>query len=118
MNINSKFQDHQHRLFVSGGDDDNNLTISRDVGGHLLVNGEAIDGDPTVTNTGGSGNDALFGQDGNDSLFGAAGNDTLSGGSGNDFIAGGAGNDTLIGGDGNDFLDGDQGSDVGFLGAG
>ena len=133
MSIIGKFQSNQHRLLVTGGDADNNITVSRDLGGHLFVNGEAIDGDPTVADTdlirvnagdgndaltGGSGNDDLSGQDGNDSLFGGAGNDALSGGSGADFIAGGAGNDTLFGGDGNDFLDGDQGADVGFLGAG
>ena len=137
MSISSRFQETQHRLFVTADEGDNNVVISRDAGGHLFANGEAID-DATVTNTdlirvnGGGGNDVitldetngplpaahLFGGDGNDTLIGGSGTDVLFGGAGNDFVAGGAGNDTLFGGDGNDFLDGDQGADVGFLGAG
>ena len=141
MSITGKFQSFQHRLFFTGDDGNNNITVSRDLGGHLFGNGGAIHILPdtaTLTNTnivrvnGGDGNDAialdetngalpaaeLLGGDGNDTLFGGAGNDTLSGGAGNDFISGGAGNDTLVGGSGNDFLDGDQGADIGILGAG
>jgi len=132
MSINSKFQDHQHRLFVSGGDGDNNLTISRDIGGHLLLNGETIDGDPTIANTdlirinAGDGNDVItlnetdgvlpaaevFGGDGNDSITGGSGNDALFGQDGNDSLFGAAGNDTLSGGSGNDFIAGGAGNDT------
>jgi Ca2+-binding RTX toxin-like protein len=132
MSINSKFQDHQHRLFVSGGDADNNLTVSRDAAGHLLLNGEAIDGDPTVANTdlirinAGDGNDVVTlneangvlpaaeinGGDGNDTITGGSGNDQLSGQDGNDSLFGDAGNDTLSGGSGNDFIAGGAGNDT------
>lgn len=133
-----KFQANQSRLLVTSDDGDNTITISRDLGGHLFVNGESADG-ATVSDTdvirvnGGDGNDVitfvdtpgaplpaaeLFGGDGNDTLTGGSGADTLVGGDGNDILFGHAGNDTLIGGDGNDIVDGDQGADVGILGAG
>jgi len=141
MSVRGIFQSSQHRLLVNGDGLDNNITISRDSGGHLFANGGAIHISPdiaTVTNTdlirvnGGDGNDVirldqtngalpaaqLFGGNGNDTLIGGSGNDLLSGGDGNDTILGGAGNDTLNGGDGNDFLDGDQGTDVAYLGGG
>ncbi|VEP18081.1 SCP-like Type I secretion target protein (fragment) [Hyella patelloides LEGE 07179] len=51
---------------------------------------------------GGSGNDALFGEEGNDSLNGGNGNDSINGGSGSDVIVGGAGEDRLIGSGGKD----------------
>ena len=44
MSITSKFQPNQHRLLVTGDDADNNITVSRDLGGHLFANGDAIDG--------------------------------------------------------------------------
>jgi Ca2+-binding RTX toxin-like protein len=132
MSIKSKFQDQLHRLFVNAGDGDNNVTISRDAGGHLLVNGAAIDGDPTIANTdlirvqGGDGNDVialnetggalpaaeLFGGDGNDSLTGGSAGDFLFGQDGNDALFGGAGNDSLSGGSGNDFIAGGAGNDT------
>jgi Ca2+-binding RTX toxin-like protein len=119
-------------LFVSGGDDDNNLTVSRDAGGHLFVNGAAIDGDPTIANTdlirinAGDGNDVVtlneangvlpaaevFGGDGNDTITGGSGNDALFGQDGNDSLFGAAGNDTLSGGSGNDFIAGGAGNDT------
>jgi Ca2+-binding RTX toxin-like protein len=140
MNITGKFQPIKHRLLVTGDDADNNITVSRDLGGHLFVNGDAIDGDPTVANTdlirviggdgddivtlnetngplpaaelsGGDGNDTLTGGSGNDRLLGQDGNDTLSGGAGNDTLSGGAGNDFIAGGAGNDTLLGGSGND-------
>ena len=140
MSITGKFQPNQHRLLVTGDDADDNITVSRDLGGHLFANGDAIDGDPTVANTdlihvnggdgddvvtvdetngplpaaelfGGDGNDTLTGASGNDSLFGRDGNDTLSGGAGNDTLSGGAGNDFIAGGAGNDTLVGGSGND-------
>jgi Ca2+-binding RTX toxin-like protein len=105
-------------LTVFGDNLDNNITISRDAAGKLLVNGGAVSvngGTPTVANV------ALiqvFGQGGNDTvtlseatgalpranLFGGAGNDVLTGGSGTDMLFGQAGNDTLLGKGENDFL--------------
>ena len=111
--------------------------ISRDAGGQLFVNGEAIDG-ATVTNTdlirvnGGDGNDVItldetngplpaaqiYGGDGNDTLTGGSGNDKLSGQDGNDSLFGGGGDDTLSGGAGNDFIAGGAGNDTLFGGDG
>jgi Ca2+-binding RTX toxin-like protein len=128
-------------LSVIGDAQDNTIVVSRDVAGHILVNGGSVavqGGAPTVANT------ALiqvFGQDGNDTisldeangalpaanLFGGNGNDTLTGGSGNDLLFGQAGNDTLLGkggddqlfgGDGNDTLTGGTGNDSVFGEAG
>lgn len=138
--MNILFQPNQHRLLFTGDDGDNNITISRDLGGHLFANGEAIDGDPTVANTdlirvnggdgndvitldetngvlpaarlsGGDGNDTLTGGSGNDELFGQDGNDSLSGRAGDDLLSGGAGNDFIAGGAGNDRLVGGDGND-------
>jgi Ca2+-binding RTX toxin-like protein len=105
-------------LTVFGDGLANNIQISRNAAGAILVNGGAVavrGGTPTVANT------ALiqvFGQGGNDvitlneasgalpraNLFGGAGNDTLTGGSGADQLFGQAGNDTLLGKGGFDFL--------------
>ncbi|MFC0388418.1 choice-of-anchor I family protein [Muricoccus vinaceus] len=62
--------------------------------------------------TGGSGDDALVGQDGPDVLAGLDGNDTLSGGGGADKITGGAGTDLLSGEAGADLLLGGDGTDL------
>jgi Ca2+-binding RTX toxin-like protein len=135
MSIIGKFQSIKHRLFFNGDDADNNITVSRDLGGHLFGNAGAIHISPdtaTVTNTdlvrvnGGDGNDVialdetngtlpaaeLFGGDGNDTLTGGSGNDRLSGQDDNDTLFGGAGNDTLSGGAGNDFIAGGAGNDT------
>ena len=119
-------------LTVFGDNQANNIAVSRDAAGHILVNGGAVSvtgGTPTVGNT------ALiqvFGQDGNDvisldetngalpaaNLFGGDGNDTLIGGSGNDMLFGQAGNDILLGKGGDDFLFGGDGNDTLTGGAG
>src|SRR4029079_11662232 len=94
MSIKSKFQDQLHRLFVNAGDGDNSVTISSDAGGHLLVNGDAVDGEPTIANTdlirvtGGDGNDVIALNEANGALpaaelAGGDGNETLTGGSRN-----------------------------------
>jgi Ca2+-binding RTX toxin-like protein len=105
-------------LSVLGDSLDNNIQISRDAAGKLLVNGGAVvvlGGTPTVANTAAI---QVFGQNGNDTLtlneangalprallFGGAGNDTLTGGAGNDQLFGQSGNDTLLGKNGFDFL--------------
>lgn len=113
-------------LTIIGDALNNNITVSRNAAGNILVNGGAVaikGGTPTVANT------ALiqaFGQGGNDTitldeasgalpkanLFGGAGNDTVIGGSGNDQLFGQAGNDTLLGKGGFDFLFGGVDNDV------
>jgi Ca2+-binding RTX toxin-like protein len=128
-------------LSVLGDARDNNVTVSRDAAGTILVNGGAIPvlgGTPTVANTsliqvfGQGGNDTialdeangalpgalLSGGAGNDTLTGGSGDDLLFGGTGNDILLGKGGNDMLFGGDGNDTLTGGSGSDQMFGGAG
>jgi len=113
-------------LSVLGDSAGNNITVSRDAAGKLLVNGGAITvagGTPTVANT---SLIQVFGQGGNDTvtisevngalpranLFGGAGNDVLTGGSGNDQLFGQSGNDTLLGKGGSDFLFGGSENDT------
>ena len=113
-------------LTIFGDNLDNNIAISRNAAGNILVNGGAVTvlgGTPTVANT------ALiqvFGQGGNDTitlneasgalpranLFGGIGNDVLTGGSGGDMLFGQSGNDTLLGKGGFDFLFGGSENDV------
>jgi serralysin len=54
--------------------------------------------------TGGSGNDALIGNQVSNRLTGNAGNDRLAGGQGNDYLHGGLGSDTMAGGAGSDYF--------------
>jgi Ca2+-binding RTX toxin-like protein len=113
-------------LSTFGDSLDNNLTISRNAAGQLLLNGGAVavvGGTPTVANT---SLIQVFAQGGNDTvtlneangalpranLFGGAGNDTLTGGSGADLLFGQAGNDTLLGKGGNDSLFGGADNDT------
>src|SRR5215213_12020038 len=89
-------------MSVFGDNLNNNITVSRDAAGKLLVNGGAVNvlgGTATVANT------ALiqvFGQDGNDTITlsetnGALPRANLFGGTGNDVLTGGSGNDLLFG---------------------
>src|SRR6188508_21961 len=113
-------------LSVSGDNLDNNVALSRNAAGQILVNGGAVavqGGTPTVANTSLM---QVFGQGGNDTitlneasgalpaanLFGGAGNDVLTGGSGNDQIFGQAGNDVLLGKGGFDLLFGGANNDT------
>jgi Ca2+-binding RTX toxin-like protein len=128
-------------LSVLGDNQDNNIVVSRDTAGHILVNGGSVGvrgGAPTVANTtliqafGLAGNDHisldetngvlpsanLFGGSGNDTLTGGSGNDRLYGDAGNDILMGRGGNDQLFGGLGNDTLTGGTGTDQVFGGAG
>ena len=61
---------------------------------------------------GGSGNDAIRGNQAHNILRGNAGNDTLNGGDGKDTLRGGNDNDSLLGGSGRDVLRGDNGNDT------
>src|SRR5262245_51486660 len=126
MSVTAVFSPVAEMLTIMGDNQNNNIVISRNAAGALLVNGGAVSitgGTPTVANT---SLIQAFGQGGNDSislnevngalptanLFGGAGNDTLTGGSGNDQLFGQAGNDTLLGKGGFDFLFGGAGNDI------
>ena len=113
-------------LSVFGDSLDNNITLSRNAAGQILVNGGAVavfGGSPTVANTalmqvfGQGGHDAVTLNEANGALpranlFGGAGNDVLTGGSGGDMLFGQSGNDTLLGKGGFDFLFGGSENDV------
>ncbi|HUQ08696.1 MAG TPA: hypothetical protein VM146_00170 [Steroidobacteraceae bacterium] len=124
-------------LSVFGDSLDNDVEVSRDVAGAILVNDGAVavvGGTPTVANTtltqvfGQGGDDVirldeangalpqanLFGGEGNDVLVGGSGNDQLFGQAGNDTLQGKGGDDLLFGGDGNDTLTGGDGDDQMF----
>ena len=126
MAVTSSFNPSAGILTTLGDNLNNNITLSRNAAGTILVNGGAVavkGGTPTVANT---KKLQLFGQGGDDTLtldesngalpsanlFGGAGNDTLIGGSGADMLFGQSGNDTLLGKGGSDFLFGGTGNDV------
>ena len=113
-------------LSVFGDNLANNITLTRNAAGQILVNGGAVSvpgGTPTVANTSLM---QVFGRGGNDlitlneasgalpraNLFGGAGNDTIAGGSGGDLLFGQAGQDTLLGKGGNDLLFGGSDNDT------
>lgn len=84
-------------------------------------------GIPSLTASGGAGNDVVFGAAGNDSLSGDEGDDVLSGAEGDDVLLGGVGADTISGdlgadniqgGAGADAIDGGEGNDLLLGGAG
>jgi len=116
--VTAQFRPGLGSLSIIGDSLDNNIQISRDAAGNLLVNGGAVTirgGTPTVANTaliqvfGLGGNDTIALNEANGALpgaqlFGGAGNDILTGGSAADLLFGQVGNDTLLGKGGNDFL--------------
>src|SRR4051812_16540396 len=126
MAVTSTFTPSAGILSTFGDSLNNNITVSRDAAGKLLVNGGAVKvlgGTPTVANTsliqvfGQAGNDTITLNEANGALpranlFGGAGNDTITGGSGSDMLFGQADNDTLLGKGGADFLFGGAGNDV------
>ena len=105
-------------LTVFGDSAANNIAISRNAAGTILVNGGAVavvGGTPTVANTalirvfGLGDNDVISLNEANGALpranlFGGAGNDALTGGASGDQLFGQAGNDTLLGKGGIDLL--------------
>ncbi len=113
-------------LSVNGDALNNNIVVSRDAAGRLLLNGGAVavvGGTPTVANTasirvhGLGGADTISLNEANGALpraflFGGAGNDVLTGGSGNDQLFGEGGNDTLLGKGGFDLLFGGAENDT------
>jgi Ca2+-binding RTX toxin-like protein len=124
--VTASFNPQSGTLTVFGDNLANNIQISRNAAGQILVNNGAVavlGGTPTVANT------ALiqvFGQGNNDTislnqangalpkanLFGGAGNDTLTGGAGGDMLFGQSDNDTLIGVGGFDLLFGGSENDT------
>ena len=116
MSITANFSNGALSAF--GDTLDNNVSVSRNAAGTLLVNGGAVPvtgGTPTLANTalvqtfGQGGNDVLTLDEANGALpaahlFGRTGNDVLTGGSGNDQIFGQDDNDTLLGRGGFDLL--------------
>ena len=113
-------------LSVSGDSAANNIAISRNAAGSILVNGGAVavvGGTPTVANTalirvfGLGDNDVLTLSETNGALpkanlFGGVGNDVLTAGSGADQLFGETGNDTLLGKGGTDLLFGGNDNDT------
>lgn len=113
-------------LTVFGDNLDNNIAISRNAAGAILVNGGAVNvtgGTPTIANVvqiqvfGQAGNDTITLNEANGALpkanlFGGAGNDVLTGGNGADMLFGQAGNDTLLGKGSADFLFGGTENDT------
>src|SRR5215204_2884356 len=105
MAITSNFLPGSQLLSVFDDSLDNNITVSRNAAGSILVNGGAVPvlgGQPTVANTsliqvfGQSGDDAITLNEANGALpaarlFGGAGNDTLTAGSGADQLFGQSG---------------------------
>src|SRR6516164_2147787 len=125
MAIKANFSSTTGLLSVFDDNLNNNITVSRDAAGTILIDGGAVTitgGTSTVANTsliqvfGTGGNDTISLDETNGALpaaqlFGGAGNDVITGGSGNDELFGGAGNDTLIGKGGNDQMFGGAGND-------
>jgi len=119
-------------LTIIGDNLNNNIDVSRDAAGNLLVNGGAVSIRGAASNVANTKLIQVFGLGGNDSislneangalpkarLFGGNGNDTLTGGSGSDNLFGEGGNDTLLGKGGVDFLFGGFGNDALTAGAG
>lgn len=114
------------QLSVFGDGLDNQIQISRNAAGQILVNDGAVlirGITPTVANTqlisifGQRGHDVLTLNEANGALpraliFGGAGNDTLTGGSGADQLFGQEGDDQLFGKGGLDFLFGGTNNDT------
>ena len=126
LSVNAVFDPSTGILTVTGDDLDNQISVSRDAAGMLLVNGGGVSvsgGTPSVANTvlvqmfGRGGNDQLSLDESNGALpnanlLGEAGDDTLSGGSGADTLIGGLGDDTMLGRGGADLLFGGSGNDM------
>ena len=118
----------QGTLSVFGDSLDNNVTVSRNAAGTILVNGGAINvsgGTPTVANTslikgfGLGGNDVITLSETNGALpasqlFGGSENDTLTGAAADDQVFGQSGTDRMVWnpGDDTDLNEGGAGTDT------
>ena len=126
MAVTSSFSAAAGILTTLGDNLNNNITLSRNAAGTILVNGGAVADHGRHADGRQHQLIQVFGQGGNDTitlneangalpaanLFGGAGNDMLTGGSGDDMLFGQAGNDTLLGKGGNDLLFGGAGNDM------
>ena len=96
------------KLYLSGGDDNDDLNASGANSPVTLLGAGGKDalrgGNAGDYIEGGSGNDSLYGYGGNDSLYGNSGLDLIYGGDGNDLIDGGSDEDTLYGQNGDDLI--------------
>jgi Ca2+-binding RTX toxin-like protein len=124
--VTASFLPSAGTLTIIGDNLDNNIVVSRNAAGTILVNGGAVQvrgGTPTLANTtliqvfGLGGNDHLELNEAGGALpraflFGGIGHDSLTGGSGADQLFGQAGNDTLLGKGNVDFLFGGSENDV------
>ncbi len=124
--VSGTFNPQAGILSVFGDALANNVTISRNAAGQILINGGAVGvtgGTPTVANTalisvfGLASDDVLTLDESNGALpraqmFGGSGNDIVTAGSGNDLLFGQSGNDTLLGKNGFDLLFGGADNDV------
>ncbi len=126
MAVISNYSGLNKSLSVFGDALENDITLSRDAAGKILVNSGAVPtlgGTPTVANTAliqvfaQAGNDRVVVNEANGAmpkanLFGGTGDDTLVGGSGGDMLFGQSGRDLLEGKGGNDFLFGGTEADT------
>src|SRR5258707_1226304 len=107
MAVTAAYVPFAHTLTVFGDSLDNQIVVSRDAAGKLLVNGGAV---PILGGTAAVANTSFI------SMFGLGGNDSLSRNESNaalpaPHLFGGAGNDNLTGGGGADLLFGESGND-------
>jgi Ca2+-binding RTX toxin-like protein len=110
-------------LAVTGDNNANAITVSRNVAGTLLVNNGAIHIGGSVATVANVNLIKVSGADGNDRIVldetnGVLPNASLSGGNGNDTLVGGSGADSLNGDAGDDLLLGNGGNDQLLGGAG
>jgi len=126
LSVTASFAPGAGILTILGDSHDNNIVVSRDAAGRILIDGGAVSvrgGTPTVANTrlvqvfGLAGNDSITLDEANGALpsanlYGGSGNDTLIGGSAVDMLFGEAGNDILLGKGGDDRLFGAAGDDT------
>src|SRR5262245_26688250 len=121
MAVSSRFDPATGLLTATGDNFDNTITVSRDAGGSILINGGAVPivgGTPSVANT---TQIQLSGRGGDDVITADSSSTvpmTIDGGGGDDTITGGGGADVLRGGAGNDIVTGGRGNDTAFLGTG
>src|SRR5262245_65150959 len=135
MTITATYFPSQDFLSVDADASDDMITLSRDAGGNILINGGAVQiqgGTPTVANTnfiqilarqgadtvviddtnGPLPDHSVVGDVGNDVLTGSSGKDQLAGNNDADILDGRGGMDILNGGDGDDTITGGPSADL------